>query len=91
MILLDPKEITRFIVDVTNTSDKECLADITKASITGKAILTESKLESVRNLTWLFMAWNNSVYGFHVRILRKNYYVYIQINLNSLVNNALSL
>ena len=62
----------RFIVDVTNARDKECLVDITKASITGKAILTESELESVRNSTWLFTAWNNSVYSFHVCILRKH-------------------
>ena len=48
VILLDPKKITRFIVDVTNARDKECLADITKASITGKAILTESELESAK-------------------------------------------
>ena len=52
MILLDPKKTTRFIVDVTNACDKECLVDITKASITGKAILTESELESVQNSTW---------------------------------------
>ena len=91
MILLDPKKITLFIVDVTNAHDKECLADITKASITGKAILTESKLGSMQNLTWLFTAWNNSVYGFRVRTLRKHYYVYIQINLNGFINNALSL
>ena len=85
MILLDPEKIMRFIVDVTNACGKECLADITKASITGKAILTESELESVqnsrRNSTWLFMAWNNSVYGFRVRIFCKHYYIYIQINL----------
>ena len=69
MILLDPKIIMRFIVDVTNAPDKEYLSDITKTLITGKAILTESELELVRNSrrnsTWLFMAWNNSVYGFH--------------------------
>ena len=41
MILLDPKKIMRFIVDVTNTRDKECLADIMKVLITGKTILTE--------------------------------------------------
>ena len=61
----------RFTVHVTNAHDKGCLVDITKASITGKAILTESELESVqslrRNSTWLFTARNNSVYGFHVR------------------------
>ena len=91
VILLDPKKITQFIVDVTNAHDKECLADITKVSITGKAILTKSELESVRNLTWLFTARNNSVYGFCVHILRKHYYIYIQINLNGFVNNALSL
>ena len=51
MILLDPKKITRFIVDVTNTRDKECLANVTKALITGKTILTESELETVQNLT----------------------------------------
>ena len=45
----DPKKITRFIVDVTNACDKECLADI---MITGNAVLTESELESVRNSTW---------------------------------------
>ena len=60
VILLDPKKITQFIVDVTNARDKGCLADITKASITGKAILTESELESVQNSrqnwTWLSMA-----------------------------------
>ena len=43
VILLDPKKIMRFIVDVTYTPDKECLVDITKASITSKAILTESQ------------------------------------------------
>ena len=60
------------MVDVTNAHDKECLADITKVPITGKAILTESKLESMQNLrqnsTWLFIAWNNSAYGFRVRM-----------------------
>ena len=80
MILLDPKKITRFIVDVTNARDKECLADIVKALITGKAIITESELESVQNSrqnwTWQSTALNNSVYGFCVRILRKHYYVY---------------
>ena len=91
MILLDPKKIPQFIVDVTNARDKECHVDITKVSITGKAILTESKLESVQNSTWLFMAQNNSVYGFRVRILCKHYYVYKQINSNGFINNALSL
>ena len=81
----------QFIVDVTNTHDKECFADITKASITGKAILTESELESVQNSTWLSMARNNYVYGFCVRILCKHNYVYIQINLNDFIHNALSL
>ena len=38
MILLDPKKIMRFTVDVTNAHDKECLADMAKALITGKAI-----------------------------------------------------
>ena len=91
LILLYPKKITRFIVDVTNARDKECHTDITKVLITGKAILTKSELESVRNSTWLFTAWNNSVYGFRVHILCKHYYVYKQINLNGFVNNALSL
>ena len=69
---------------------KECHADITKALITGKATLTKSKLESVRNSTW---PRNNSIFSFYVRIIiiRKHYYIYIQINLNSFVNNALSL
>ena len=92
---IGPKKITQFILDVTNARYKECLADITKASITGKAILTESMLKSVQNSrqnsTWLFTAQNNSVYGFRVCILHKYYYVYIQINLNGFVNNALSL
>ena len=83
--------IMRFIVDVTNACDKECFANITKVSNTGKTILTESELKSVRNSTWLFTAQNNSVYGFRVCILRKHYCVYIQINLNGFVNNALSL
>ena len=48
MILLDPKKITRFIVDVTNAHDKECLMDVTKAPITGKTILTESELETTK-------------------------------------------
>ena len=30
LLLLDPKKITRFIADVTNAHDKECLVDITK-------------------------------------------------------------
>ena len=38
VILLDPKKITQFIVDVTNARDKECLVDVTKALITGKTI-----------------------------------------------------
>ena len=63
MILLDPKKITRFIVDVTNICDKEYLADVTKVLITGKTILTESELGTMQNSTWLSMAWNNSVYG----------------------------
>ena len=62
MILLDPKKITRFIVDVTNARDKECLTDVKKGLITGKTILTESKLEAVQNSTWLSTEWNNSVY-----------------------------
>ena len=52
----------RFIVDVTNAHDKECLVDIKKASITGKAMLTESELETMQssrqNSTWLSTAWN---------------------------------
>ena len=52
MILLDPEKITQLIVDVTNARHKDFLVDITKASITGKAVLTESELESVQNLTW---------------------------------------
>ena len=88
---IGPKKITRFIVDVANTHDKERLTDITEVSITGKAILTESELESMRNSTWLLTARNNSVYGSCVRILCKHYYMYIQINLNGFVNNALSL
>ena len=63
VILLDPKKVTSFIVHVTNAHDKECLADVTKALITSKTILTESKLETVQNLTWLSMTWNNSVNG----------------------------
>ena len=46
MILLDPKKITWFIVDVPNTHDKECLVDIIKEMITGKTILTESELKT---------------------------------------------
>ena len=52
MTLLDPKKITPFIVDVTNTHDKEYLTDVTKVLITGKTVLTESELEAMRNLTW---------------------------------------
>ena len=81
----------RFIVDVANTHDKERLADITEVSITVKAILTESELESMRNSTWLLTARNNSVYGSRVCILCKHYYMYIQINLNGFINNVLSL
>ena len=62
-ILLDPKKITQIIADVTNACDKEYLADVTKASIIGKTILTESKLKTVLNSSWLFMAPNNSIYG----------------------------
>ena len=62
MVLLDPKKITQFIVDATNACDKECLADVTKASITDKTILTQSELESLRNSIWLSTAWNNSIY-----------------------------
>ena len=50
----------QFIVDVTNACDKECLEDITKASITGKAILTESKLKSAKLKTKLDMAIHSS-------------------------------
>ena len=46
MILLDPEKIIQFIIDVTNAHDKECLADIIKAPITGKTMLTESELET---------------------------------------------
>ena len=85
MILLDPKKITQFIVDVTNARDKECLVDITKASITGKVIHTKSELESApnprQNSTWLLTAQNNSIYGFRVHILRKHYYVYMSLDL----------
>ena len=63
VILFDPKEITQFIVDVTNARDKECLAVVTKVLITGKTILTESKLETAQNLTWLSIVQNNSIYG----------------------------
>ena len=90
MILLGFKKITRFIIDVTNARDKECLADIKKVLITGKAILTESELKSVRNSTWLFTAQNNSVYGSCVLLLRKHYYVYIYTNkLEQLYTNKL--
>ena len=34
MIVLDPKKIMRFIVDVTNARDTEYLADVTKVPIT---------------------------------------------------------
>ena len=47
MILLDPKKIMRFIVDVANACDKGCLSDVTKVLITGKTILTDSELETV--------------------------------------------
>ena len=52
MILLDPKKIMWFIVDVTNAHDKEYLMDVTKALITGKTILTESKPGNYVYETW---------------------------------------
>ena len=45
---------------VTNARDKECFTDITKASITGKAILTESELESAKLEAKLDMAIHGS-------------------------------
>ena len=48
VILLGPKKIPLFIVDVTNAHNKEYLTDITKASITGKAILTGFELKSAK-------------------------------------------
>ena len=63
VILLDPKKITRLIVNVTNAHVKECLADVTKLLITGKTILTEFELETVQNSTWLSTTQNNSIYG----------------------------
>ena len=78
---------------------KDVIANVTKALITGKTILNESKLETVQNSTWLSMIWNNSVYSIPCAyitqrllcILHKDYYVYMQINLYSFVNSALSL
>ena len=58
--------------------------------ITGKAILTESKLETVHNSTWLSTARNNSVYGnlctyiYYAKII-----MHIQIYLNGFINSAL--
>ena len=51
MILLNLKKI---IIFITNAYDKnlECLTDVTKTMITGKTILTESKLETEKlNMT----------------------------------------
>ena len=76
----------RFIADVTNTRDKECLLDVTKVLITSKTILTESELETVQNSTYLSTTQNNSVYGC---ILCKHYY--ISVYLNGFVNSALPL
>ena len=42
VILLDPKIIMRFIIDVTNAHDKESLTDVIKAPVTGKTIYTDS-------------------------------------------------
>ena len=62
----------------------------------GKAIHIKSragicaKLEMKLDIA-VFMARNNSVYGFRVCILYKHYYVYMQINLNGFINNVLSL
>ena len=43
MILLHPMKTMWFIVDVTNTRDKQYLADVTKVLITGKTIIIESE------------------------------------------------
>ena len=48
MILLDPKKITWFIVDVTNARDKKCLVNVLKVPITSKTILTESKPKTAK-------------------------------------------
>ena len=59
---IGPQKITWFTVDVTNTRDKECLADVTKVLITGKTILTESELETAK-LDTVIHTWNNSIHG----------------------------
>ena len=48
MILLDPKKNMPFIADVTNTRNKEYFMNVTKASITSKTILTDTKLETAK-------------------------------------------
>ena len=71
-----------FIVDVTNAHDKECLTDLIKPPITGKAMYTH----------WIQARNCETQHGyppcglipyrvFHACILCKHYYVYIQINL----------
>ena len=91
MILLDPKKISQFIVDVTSAHDKDCLADVTKVLITGKTILTESELETVQNLTWLSTVQNNSVYGNLCTYIMQRLLRICTNKLKWLVNSALPL
>ena len=88
VILLDPNKIMQFIVDVTNTCDKECLMDVTKVTITDKTILTESELETVQNSICVSMVQNNYAYSIPCMYSMQTLNI-IQMNSNGFVNRVL--
>ena len=90
MILLNPEKITLFIVNVLNTRDNECLADVTKALNTDKTIThwiqAGNCVMGIHDAEKFRIRY--SVYIYYTKIIT---YIYIQINLNGFVNNILPL
>ena len=78
MILLDPKKITQFIVDVTNAHDKEYFADVIKAPVTGKT----KRIRAGNCKTRHGYPWHGIIpyTVLRVRILCKGYYIHIYTN-----------
>ena len=89
VFLLDTNKIMQFIVDVTNTCDKECLMDVTKVTITDKTILTKSELETVQ--TQYVYPWCKIIMYivFHIRMYSMQTLNIIQMNSNGFVNRVL--
>ena len=68
--------------------------DVTKVPITNETMLTESKLETVKNLIWLSTVQNNSMYGILCTYITQTLLcirIYKYVNLNNFVNCTLPL